>query len=105
MESLALQAVTPGAARRALMKPSSKALDGAVSAYLCNFLDENDVKPLKVLKAAGLTPKTAADWHTPDAVNTLYTVAQRHMPQELDTDSEEADDSDMQSEVFDSAAD
>ena len=93
------------------MKPSSKALDGAVSAYLWNLLDENDVKPLKVLKAAGLTPKTAADWHTPDAVNALYTAAQRHMPPALD-DSEEADASDVQSEdlmgigfYFDSDAD
>ena len=24
--------------------------------------------------------ETAADWHTPDAVNTLYTAAQRYMP-------------------------
>jgi hypothetical protein len=86
------------------MKPSSKALDGDVSAYLCNFLDENDVKPLKVLKAAGLTPKTAADWHTPDAVNVLYTAAQRHMPPALD-DSEEADASDTQSEDYDFDAD
>ena len=59
-------------------------------AYLCNFLDEKDEKPWKVLKAAGLTPKTAADWHTPDAVNVLYTAAQRHMPPALD-DSEEAE--------------
>jgi len=44
----------PDAARKALMKPSSKALDGVVSAYLCNFLDENGLKPLKVLKKAGL---------------------------------------------------
>ena len=96
-------------ARPALNKPRTQPdrtrADGVVAAYLCNFLDENEEKPWKVLKAAGLTPKTDADWHTPDAVNTLYTVAQRHMPQELDTDSEEADDSDMQSEVFDSAAD
>ena len=79
--------------------------DGAVVAYLCNFLDENEEKPWKVLKAAGLTPKTDADWHTPDAVNALYTAAQRHMPQAHDTDSEAADDSDAQSEDFDSDAD
>jgi hypothetical protein len=54
---------------------------------------------------AGLTPKTDADLHTPDAVNALYTAAQRHMPQALDTDSEEADDSDTQSEDFDSDPD
>ena len=46
------------------MKPSSKALYGAVSTYLCNFLDENGVNPLKVLQEAGLTPKTDVDWHT-----------------------------------------
>ena len=45
------------------MKPSSKAIDGAVVAYLCNFLEENDAKPWKVLKAASLDPKTDADWH------------------------------------------
>ena len=42
---------------------------------------------------------------TPDAVNALYTAVQRHMPQALDTDSEAADDSDAQSEDFDSDAD
>ena len=54
-----------------------------------------------------MTPKTAADWHTPDAVNVLYTA----MPPALD-DSEEADASDVQSEdlmgigfYFDSDAD
>jgi len=61
---------SPGEARQALTKPSSKALDDAVVAYLCNFLDENHEKPWKVLKAACLTPKTDADWHTADAVNT-----------------------------------
>ena len=51
-----------------------------------------------------MTPKTAADWHTPDAVNVLYTAAQRHMPPALD-DSEEAEASDAQSEDFESDAD
>ena len=37
-----------------------------------------------------MTPKTAAHWHTPDAVNVLYMAAQRHMPPALD-DSEEAE--------------
>jgi hypothetical protein len=70
------------------------ALDVAVVAYLFNFLEENDVKPWKVLKAAGLAPKTDADWHTADAVNPLYTAAQRYMPQALNTDSEAASDAD-----------
>jgi hypothetical protein len=95
-------------ARSALNKPRippyRTRADGAVVAYLCNFLDENEEKSWKVLKAAGLTPKTDADWHTPDAVNALYTAAQRHMPQALD-DSEEADASDSQSEDFDSDTD
>jgi len=69
-------------ARPALNKPRTQPdrtrADGAVSAYLCNFLDEHDEKPLRVLKAAGLVPKTDADWHTADAVNALYTAAQLH---------------------------
>jgi hypothetical protein len=36
-------------------------------AYLCNFLD--GVKPVKVLKKAGLRPETQADWHSGDAVH------------------------------------
>jgi hypothetical protein len=39
---------------------------------------------------------------TPDAINALYTAAQSHMPHALDPDSEAADDSDTQSEDFDS---
>jgi hypothetical protein len=96
-------------ARPALNKPRTQPdrtrADGVVAAYLCNFLDENEEKPWKVLKAAGLTPKTGTDWHTPDTVNAMYTAAQRHMPQALDTDSEVPDDSDAQSEDFDSDAD
>jgi hypothetical protein len=56
------------------------------------FLDENDEKSWKVLKEACLVPKTDPDWHTSDALNTLYTAAQRYMPQTLDTDSESASD-------------
>ena len=70
----------PLGGRPALNKPRTQPdrtrADGAVVAYLCNFLDENDENPWKVLKAAGLTPKTDADWHTPDAVNALYTDSQ-----------------------------
>ena len=56
-----------------------------MSAYLCNFLDKNGVKPLKVLKTAGLEH---ADMHSADAVNALYMAFQRFMPQTLHTDSE-----------------
>jgi hypothetical protein len=72
--------------------------------YLCNLLDDNDEKPWRILKAAGLTPKTQANWYTPDEVTALYTAAQRHMPPALD-ESEEADASDAQSEDYDSDAD
>jgi hypothetical protein len=51
-----------GVARPSLNKPSTQPdrmrADGAVVAYLCNFLDENEENPWKVLKAAGLAPKT-----------------------------------------------
>jgi len=43
-----------------------------VSAYLCNFLDDHGVKPVKVLKKAGLRTETQADWHSGDAVHALY---------------------------------
>ena len=58
------------------------------------LLDENDEKPWRVVKAAGLVPKTDADWHTADEVNALYTADQRYMPQTLNTDSEAASDAD-----------
>jgi hypothetical protein len=55
-----------GVARPALNKQLTQSdrtqADVAVVAYLCNFLDENEEKPWKVLKAACLTPKTDADW-------------------------------------------
>ena len=97
-----------GVARPAFNKPSPQPdrtlPDGAMVTYLCNLLDNNDEKPCRVLKAAGLTPKTQADWYTPDTVTMLYTAAQRHMPPALD-DSEEADASDTQSEDYDFDAD
>ena len=49
MESLALQGVTLGVARPALNEPRPQPdrmrADGAVVAYLCNFLDDNQEKP------------------------------------------------------------
>ena len=78
--------------------------DGAMVTYLCNLLDENDEKPWRVLKTAGCAPKTQADWYTPDAVLTLYSAAQCHMPPALD-DSTDASASDAQSEDSDSADD
>ena len=78
--------------------------DGAMVTYLCNLLDDNDEKPWRVLKAAGLVPKTQTDWYTPDEVLAVYSATQRHMPPALD-DSEEADASDTQSEDYDFDAD
>jgi hypothetical protein len=51
-----------GATRTALHKTHPQPGDG-VSAFLCNFLDNHGVKPVKVLKKAGLRHETQADWH------------------------------------------
>jgi hypothetical protein len=67
-------------------------------AYLCNFLDDHGVKPVKVLKKAGLRHETQADWHIGDAVHVLYMASQRFMPQTLHTDSETASDDDASDE-------
>ena len=99
----------PGATRKVLNKPRPQPdrtrADDAVSAYLCNFLDENGVKPLRVLKKAGLRHETDADWHSADAVQALYMASHRFMSQTLNTDSEaasDADDSDEQPACEDS---
>ena len=65
-----------------------------VSAYLCNFLDDHGVKPVKVLKKAGLRTETPADWHSGDAVHALYMASHQFMPHTLHTDSEAASDDD-----------
>ena len=38
--------------------------------------------------------KTDADWHTADALNTIYTAALHNVPHTLNTDSEAASDAD-----------
>ena len=79
-----------------------------VSAFLCNLLDEHGVKPVKVLKQAGLRHDTPADWQTGDAVHALYMASQQFMPQTLHTDSEGAsdnDDSDERPSLVDSDSD
>jgi hypothetical protein len=66
-----------------------------VSVFLCNFLDDHGVKPVKVLKKAGLRHETQTDWHSGDAVHALYNMAsQRFMSQTLHTDSETDSDDD-----------
>ena len=69
-----------------------------VSAYLCNFLANHGVKPVKVLKKACLHTETPADWHSGDAVHALYTASLPFMPQTLHTDSEAASDDDASDE-------
>ena len=69
-----------------------------VSAYLCNFLNNHGVKPVKVLKKAGLRPETQADWHSCDVVHALYMASLPFMPQTLHTDSEAASDDDASDE-------
>ena len=57
---------------------------------------------------AGFAPKTEADWHTADTVNSLYPAVQRYVPQTLNTDTEavsDADDSDAQPAFEDSDVD
>jgi hypothetical protein len=65
-----------------------------VSAFLCNFLDNHGVKPVKVLKKAGLRHETPADWQSGATVHALYVASQQFMPQTLHTDSEAASDDD-----------
>ena len=79
-----------------------------VSDFLCNFLADHGVKPVKVLKKAGLRTETQADWHSCDAVRALYMDSLSLMPQTLHTDSEaasDADASDEQSALVDSDSD
>ncbi len=79
----------PGATRKTRPQTGDN-----VSAYLCNFLDDHGVNPVKVLKQAGLRTETQADWHSGDAVHALYMVSLPFMPQTLHTDSEAASDDD-----------
>ena len=69
-----------------------------VSALPCNFLDDHGVKPVKVLKKAGLCHETQSDWHSGDAVHALYMASHRFMSRTLHTDSEAASDDDASDE-------
>ena len=84
---------------------SSKSRPDDVSAFLCNFLDGHGVRPVKVLKQAGLRYENHADWQSADAVHALYMAAQPFMPQTLHTDSEGASDNDDSDEHVDSDSD
>ena len=87
----------PTAIRKALNKSRPQPADG-VSAYFCNFLDDHGVKPVKVLKTAGLRHETQADWHSCDAVHALYMASHHFMPQTLHTDSMAVSDVDASDE-------
>ena len=79
-----------------------------VSAYLCNFLNNHGVKPVKVLEKACLRPETQADWHSCDVVHALYMASQHFMYKTLHTDSESAsaaNASDKQADFVDSDSD
>lgn len=98
----------PGSSADAARSTFSKSRPDAVSAFLCNFLDEHGVKPVKVLKQAGLRHDTPAAWQTGAAVHALYMASQKFMPQTLHTDSEGAsdnDDSDERPSLVDSDSD
>jgi hypothetical protein len=55
----------------ALHKKRPQPGDG-VSALPCNFLADHGVKPVKVLKKAGLRHETQADWHSSAAMPYTY---------------------------------
>jgi hypothetical protein len=76
-----------------------------VSAFLCTFLDDHGVKPVKVLKKADSRHETQAEWHNGDAVHVLYMASHRFMPQTLHTDSEAVFASDEQPALVDSDSD
>jgi hypothetical protein len=68
------------------------------SLALVSLAHDHVVKPVKVLKKAGLHHETQSDWHSGDAVHALYMASQRFMPQTLHTDSEAASDDDASDE-------
>jgi hypothetical protein len=76
-----------------------------VSALPCNFLDDHGVKPVKVLKKAGLRHETQGDWHSGDAVHVLHMASHRFMTQTFHTDSTAASSSDEQPALVDSDSD
>jgi hypothetical protein len=67
-------------------------------AMLCNTLEDNGVRPEKVLRKAGLT---GAEWNAPAAVTTLFTAAHPYftdsVPCDSDTDQDDESASDYHS--------
>jgi hypothetical protein len=71
-------------------KDLSRSKHGAVTAFLCDFLVERGVTPVKVLKTAGLPHATHDDWRDTDAVQALYTAVDPFMPDTVVSDTDSA---------------
>jgi len=88
---------TPCREHKDFLRPKdlSHSKPGDVTAFLCNFLVERGVKPVKVLKTAGLPHATPDDLRDADSVQALYKAADPFMPETVasDTDSAATDNS------------
>ncbi len=94
--------------RTGLNKEFPRPTPGEVSAFLCIFLHEHGVNPVKVLKKVDLRHATQADWQDVDTVHALYMATQFFMSQTLHSDNEAAsayDASDEQPSLVDSDSD
>jgi hypothetical protein len=76
------------------------AQEGGPDAFLCNFLDDQGVKPEKVLQEAGLAD---ADCDSPDSVHALYVASTKYWPRTIRSDSDA--DSDANAYAFDAVSD
>jgi hypothetical protein len=77
---------------------------GDISAFLCNILEANNVKPKRVLKAHNLPTHDLQDGH---ALNTLFQAALPYMPEPVasDTDASGTDHSLIDSQASDASDD
>ena len=80
---------TPCREHKDFLRPKdlSRSKHGAVTAFLCDFLVERGVTPVKVLKTAGLPHATHDDWRDTDAVQALYTAVDPFMPDTVVSDN------------------
>jgi hypothetical protein len=83
---------TPCREHKDFLRPKdlSRSKHGAVTAFLCDFLVERGVTPVKVLKTAGLPHATHDDWRDTDAVQALYTAVDPFMPDTVVSDTDSA---------------
>ena len=77
---------------------------GDISAFLCNILEANNVKPKRVLKAQNLPTHDLQDGH---ALNALFQAALPYMPETVasDTDASGTDHSLIDSQASDASDD